>query len=116
MAPYRTVKGGQDVFIHPSSVMFSLTIGGGAPQDPKDIIMSGGRRSNSNGAGHESAVFKKVKRLPDCVVYSELLFTTRHYMRCITAIDSSWLTEVAPLLYKKTPSDLVKTQTKGFKK
>lgn len=61
-APYRTIKGGQPVHIHPSSVLFS-----------------GSARS-----------------LPSHVVYSELLITSKKYMRGVTVVDGSWLIQLAP--------------------
>jgi HrpA-like RNA helicase len=59
-APYKTIRGGQPVHIHPSSTLFHNSSGGG-------------------------------KTLPDCVVYAELLITSKQYLRTVTAIDSSWL-------------------------
>lgn len=61
-APYSTLKGGQPVHIHPSSVLFS-----------------GSARS-----------------LPQHVVFSELLITSKKYMRGVTIIDSSWLIQLPP--------------------
>ncbi|XP_073454994.1 pre-mRNA-splicing factor ATP-dependent RNA helicase DHX16 [Aquarana catesbeiana] len=37
---------------------------------------------------------------PRCVIYHELVFTTKEYMRQIIEIDSPWLLEVAPHYYK----------------
>lgn len=54
-APFQTLKGNQPVFIHPSSVLFS------------------------------------VKKLPDFVVYSELLLTSKLYMRNISVIDADMI-------------------------
>lgn len=58
-APYKTLRGGQSVHIHPSSTLFSS------------------------------------KSLPEYVTYGELLTTSKQYMRNVTAIDKSWLPEVA---------------------
>lgn len=41
------------------------------------------------------------KRLPEYIVYSELLITTKHYMRNVTAVEGCWLMELAPNLFKK---------------
>ena len=41
------------------------------------------------------------RKLPEYIVYSELLITTKHYMRNVTAVDGSWLMEVAPNLFKR---------------
>ena len=41
------------------------------------------------------------RKLPEYIVYSELLITTKHYMRNVTAVEGSWLMEVAPDLFKR---------------
>jgi hypothetical protein len=50
-APYQTMNGNKQVFVHPSSVLFAA------------------------------------KKLPEYVVYSELLLTSKLYMRNLNAID-----------------------------
>lgn len=45
-----------------------------------------------------SALFED---LPRWVVYYELVFTTKEYMRQVTEIESKWLLEVAPHYYKQ---------------
>jgi hypothetical protein len=40
------------------------------------------------------------KRLPACVVYSELLTTSKDYMRNVSVIEASWLTEIMPQVFK----------------
>jgi hypothetical protein len=40
------------------------------------------------------------RKLPEYVVYAELLITTKQYMRSVTAIEGSWLQEAAPTLFK----------------
>ncbi|KAH7404667.1 hypothetical protein KP509_15G036900 [Ceratopteris richardii] len=42
---------------------------------------------------HPSSVLFGKK--PDCLVFNELVYTTRHYIRHITRIDSTWLPELA---------------------
>lgn len=71
-APYRTIKGGQPVHIHPSSVLFSG---------------SGGRK------------------LPKCVVFTEMLITGKQYMRGVTAIEPAWLVELLPGMFRDPSSD-----------
>ena len=66
-APYKTLRGGQPVHIHPSSVLFS------------------GPTTRS---------------LPAFVVYSELLITSKQYMRGVTAIEGAWLTELVPEMFR----------------
>jgi ATP-dependent RNA helicase DHX8/PRP22 len=60
---YRVVATGQDVAIHPSSVLH-------------------GKRA-------------------DCIVFNELVRTTRQYARDIVAIDAKWLPELAPAYFAK---------------
>ena len=36
---------------------------------------------------------------PDFVVYHELVMTTKEYMRCVTAVDGSWLAELGPMFF-----------------
>lgn len=36
---------------------------------------------------------------PEYVVFNELVTTTRHYARGITAIEASWLPELAPAFF-----------------
>lgn len=64
ISPYTTLRGGQGVHIHPSSILF------------------------------------KSKKLPDYVAFSELLITSKHYMRNVTAVDISCLSVVAPQIIK----------------
>ena len=78
IAPYKTLRGNQEVFIHPSSVFFS--------QQHKS---NGGSGRGGRGSGSGS-------QLPEYIVFSELLITSKVYMRNITAINSSWLMEVVP--------------------
>jgi pre-mRNA-splicing factor ATP-dependent RNA helicase DHX38/PRP16 len=36
---------------------------------------------------------------PDYVVYHELVMTTKEYMRCVTAVDGTWLAELGPMFF-----------------
>lgn len=44
-----------------------------------------------------SALFEE---LPRWVLYHELVFTTKEFMRQVTEIESKWLLDVAPHYYK----------------
>ncbi|CAO3629658.1 unnamed protein product [Cunninghamella blakesleeana] len=44
-----------------------------------------------------SALFNKG---PEWVIYHEIVFTSKEYMREVTAIDARWLTELAPTFFK----------------
>lgn len=38
-------------------------------------------------------------RKPRCIVFDELLRTTRSYARNVTAVEPSWLPEAAPMYF-----------------
>ncbi|CAI8056660.1 Pre-mRNA-splicing factor ATP-dependent RNA helicase DHX16 [Geodia barretti] len=60
-----------------------------------------------------SSLFEK---LPRWVVYYELVFTTKEYMRQVIEIESSWLLDVAPHYYKQNDlSESNKRIPKNFK-
>ena len=71
MIVYKTLRGNQDVYIHPSSCLTN---------------------SNNN--------HKKKNNQIEYVCYAELLVTTKSYMRNVTVIDKTWLTTVQPNLIK----------------
>ncbi|KAG5190042.1 P-loop containing nucleoside triphosphate hydrolase protein [Tribonema minus] len=62
---YRTVRGGKEVYLHPTSCLFG--------KNPP----------------------------PRCLVYAEVLQTSKQYMKCVTAVDPAWLTELAPQVFRK---------------
>lgn len=49
---------------------------------------------------HPSSCLVKLEEVPRWVVYHELAFTTREYMRNVIPIKSEWLLELAPHYYK----------------
>lgn len=48
---------------------------------------------------HPSSVLCGKK--PKCIVFGELIHTTRNYARQVTAVDPSWLPELAPSVFTK---------------
>jgi pre-mRNA-splicing factor ATP-dependent RNA helicase DHX16 len=46
-------------------------------------------------------LYRYAEELPRWVVYFELVFTTKEYMRQVIEIKPEWLTEIAPHYYKK---------------
>ncbi|PNW80772.1 hypothetical protein CHLRE_07g329233v5 [Chlamydomonas reinhardtii] len=46
---------------------------------------------------HPSSVL--LERKPDCLVFNELMHTTRTYARDATAIEARWLPELAPAFF-----------------
>ncbi|CAG0921664.1 unnamed protein product [Notodromas monacha] len=67
---YRTVRGGVELKIHPSSVLY----------DQKA---------------------KRIDKMAQCVVYTEVLHTSEVFMRDLTVVDVNWLLELAPHYYKR---------------
>jgi pre-mRNA-splicing factor ATP-dependent RNA helicase DHX16 len=61
---------------------------------------------------HPSSILAKSEA--EFVLYHELVFTTKEYMRNIIEIDGSWLIEIAPHFYKK--EDLEDPSNKKNKK
>lgn len=51
---------------------------------------------------HPSSVLfnTSIKKLPEYVVYAELLITSKQYMRNVSAVDGAWLTELFPTRFK----------------
>uniref|UniRef100_A0AAV1T5J8 RNA helicase n=1 Tax=Peronospora matthiolae TaxID=2874970 RepID=A0AAV1T5J8_9STRA len=41
---------------------------------------------------------------PKCVVYNELVFTSKHYIRSVLVIEKEWLVELAPTFFAKKNS------------
>ncbi|PON64162.1 P-loop containing nucleoside triphosphate hydrolase [Parasponia andersonii] len=41
----------------------------------------------------------------DCVVYHDLVLTTKEYMQCATAVEPQWLAELGPMFFSVKDSD-----------
>ena len=63
---------------------------------------------------HPSSVMIKEEDLPPWLVYFELTFTTKEYMRMVCPIKGEWLSEIAPHYYK--PTDIEDSTTKKMPK
>jgi pre-mRNA-splicing factor ATP-dependent RNA helicase DHX16 len=50
---------------------------------------------------HPSSVLAKEENPPHWLLYHELVFTTKEYMRMVTTIKPDWLMEIAPHYYQK---------------
>lgn len=58
---------------------------------------------------HPSSVLAKIEEPPRWIIYYELTFTTKEYMRTVMPIKPEWLIEIAPHYYKPTDiEDLTK--------
>eukprot|EP00584_Thalassiosira_punctigera_P004289 CAMPEP_0172531752 /NCGR_PEP_ID=MMETSP1067-20121228/5018_1 /TAXON_ID=265564 ORGANISM="Thalassiosira punctigera, Strain Tpunct2005C2" /NCGR_SAMPLE_ID=MMETSP1067 /ASSEMBLY_ACC=CAM_ASM_000444 /LENGTH=1263 /DNA_ID=CAMNT_0013316155 /DNA_START=46 /DNA_END=3837 /DNA_ORIENTATION=- len=63
---------------------------------------------------HPSSVLAKEEPLPGWVLYFELAFTSKEYMRQVAPIEPKWLTEIAPHYYQE--SDVEDSKTKKMPK
>jgi pre-mRNA-splicing factor ATP-dependent RNA helicase DHX16 len=59
---------------------------------------------------HPSSCLIKLEEVPRWVVYHELAFTTKEYMRQVIPIKSEWLMELAPHYYKEKEIEDSKTK------
>ncbi|CEP19049.1 hypothetical protein [Parasitella parasitica] len=59
-----------------------------------------------------SALFNKG---PEWVIYHEIVFTSKEYMREITAIDPKWLTEAAPTFFRIADANKISKRKKQEK-
>ncbi len=50
---------------------------------------------------HPSSVLAKDEDPPKWVLYHELTFTTKEFMRTVSPMEGAWLTEIAPHYYQK---------------
>lgn len=55
---------------------------------------------------HPTSALYGLGYTPDYIVYHELVYTTKEYMQCVTAVDPEWLAELGPMFFsvKVTPS------------
>lgn len=50
---------------------------------------------------HPSSVLFGIKPQPACLLYNELVHTSKSYMRDVTPISNKWLVEIAPHIFSK---------------
>ena len=48
---------------------------------------------------HPTSALYGLGESADYIVYHELVFTTKEYMRCVTAVDGHWLAEMGPMFF-----------------
>ena len=63
---------------------------------------------------HPSSCLVKLEEMPRWVVFHELAFTSKEYMRQVAPIKAEWLTEIAPHYYKT--KDVEDSSTKKMPK
>ena len=88
-ATYRTrgAKGGEEVHIHPSSVLHGLRM-----PAPAAAERDGSRKSAGNLAREQR------RTAPECVIYNELVRTSKKYMRCVSGVQERWVKGARPEL------------------
>ena len=96
---YHVIATGAKVAIHPSSVLCGVGAGGGGGSGG-----SGGSGSGGGGSEQQQLQQRQQRRSvppPACIVFDELLRTARDYARGVTAIEASWLPELAPAFFAR---------------
>ncbi len=63
---------------------------------------------------HPSSVLAKEEDLPSWVIYFELAFTTKEFMRQVAPIQPGWLFDIAPHFYRE--EDVQDSRTKKMPK
>lgn len=91
-APYQTLRGRQMVHLHPSSVLFSSRHFYHY-EDADDTNSNSNSSSNSHSNISSSVKKARKDRLPQVVVFAELLVTSKQYMRTMAVLQQSWLQE-----------------------
>jgi ATP-dependent RNA helicase DHX8/PRP22 len=87
---YTMIATGQTVAVHPSSVLAGAGSGGGWEDD-----------EGGGGSAAAAAARRRSPVPPRCIVFDELLRTTRTYARTVSAVDPAWLPELAPSFYAR---------------
>ena len=82
---YKTFKLNNSVSIHPSSCLFQKRNGG---------------RDNHSSSSISDPNKQQLVPPPETIVFHELVFTSREYIRQVTKIEKEWLKEIAPHYYK----------------
>ena len=48
---------------------------------------------------HPSSALYGLGYTPDYIAYHELVYTSKEYMQCVTAVDPTWLAELGPIFF-----------------
>ncbi|KAJ2842443.1 Pre-mRNA-splicing factor ATP-dependent RNA helicase PRP16, partial [Coemansia erecta] len=48
---------------------------------------------------HPTSALYGMGYTPDYIVYHELIYTSKEYMQCVTAVDARWLAEMGPMFF-----------------
>ena len=55
---------------------------------------------------HPTSALYGLGYTPDYIIYHELVFTTKEYMQCVTAVEPEWLAELGPAFFSIKETDL----------
>ena len=63
---------------------------------------------------HPTSALYGMGETPHYIVYHELVFTSKEYMRCVTAVEGQWLAEQGPMFFsiKESYADRIKRKKK----
>ncbi|KAJ1624625.1 hypothetical protein T492DRAFT_1147846 [Pavlovales sp. CCMP2436] len=108
---YLALASHEEVAVHPSSVLFARKVSLRSPdlRSRESKYRSCCRASSLISASPlpplspSSVLF--ARKVP-CVLFQELVLTNKRYIRELTAIDESWLSELAPDCYAATGGDV----------
>ena len=64
---------------------------------------------------HPTSALYGLGYTPDYIIYHELVFTTKEYMQCVTAVEPEWLAELGPSFFsiKETHSSRLEQREKA---
>eukprot|EP00743_Colponemidia_sp_Colp-15_P007008 GILK01007563.1.p1 GENE.GILK01007563.1~~GILK01007563.1.p1 ORF type:complete len:1219 (+),score=255.03 GILK01007563.1:307-3657(+) len=65
---------------------------------------------------HPSSSLYGLGYTPDYIVYHELVFTTKEYMQCVTAVDPVWLAELGPMFFSIKEANATRADKKKWEK
>jgi len=88
---YTMVATGQAVTVHPSSVLAGPASGGWVGEE----------REGGGGGGNTVHHQRRGNPPPRCIIFDELLRTTRTYARTVSVVDPAWLPELAPAFFAR---------------
>jgi len=76
----------------------------GSPHDTCDTRVQGigeyvNCRSGMPCFMHPTSSLYGLGYVPDYIVYHELVYTSKEYMQCVTAVDPEWLAELGPMFF-----------------
>eukprot|EP00891_Asterochloris_glomerata_P006618 jgi/Astpho2/6618/fgenesh1_pm.00101_%23_12_t len=61
---------------------------------------------------HPSSALYGLGYTPDYIAYHELVYTSKEYMQCVTAVDPTWLAELGPIFFSVKEGHLSRVEQK----